>query len=103
MVTHHSEMGASTALTVELPASKYPDRIPPDVPVADPRFYPMMDGPAIFKKQWDMRLLPMVIKDSLKKAQMTMEQGRVGKSGDVVLFAALGAGLTWGSTIYKFL
>jgi 3-oxoacyl-[acyl-carrier-protein] synthase-3 len=32
-----------------------------------------------------------------------MEQGRIGKSGDVVLFAGLGAGLTWGSIIYKFL
>jgi 3-oxoacyl-[acyl-carrier-protein] synthase-3 len=32
-----------------------------------------------------------------------MEQGRIGKSGDVVLFAGLGAGLTWGSAIYKFL
>ncbi len=32
-----------------------------------------------------------------------MGQERIGKSGDVVLFAGLGAGLTWGSLIYKFL
>lgn len=32
-----------------------------------------------------------------------IEQGKTGKSGDVVLFVALGAGLTWGSIIYKFL
>lgn len=32
-----------------------------------------------------------------------MEQGRTGKSKDVVMFAGLGAGLTWGSAIYKFL
>lgn len=32
-----------------------------------------------------------------------IEQGRTGKPGDVVVFAALGAGLTWGSIIYKFL
>jgi len=32
-----------------------------------------------------------------------IDQGRIGKSGDVVLFAALGAGLTWGSVIYRFL
>ncbi len=150
----HADGSYAEALTVELPASKYPDRFPPGVPVDDPRFYPMMDGPAIFKKA--VRMLPMVIKESLEKAQMTMdqvdliiphqanmrinqalgqflkvdedkifhniqkygnttaasiplalheamEQGRVGKSGDVVLFAALGAGLTWGSTVYKFL
>ncbi len=32
-----------------------------------------------------------------------MEQDRVGKSGDVALFVGLGAGLTWGAVIYKFL
>jgi len=32
-----------------------------------------------------------------------MAQGRIGKSGDVVLFVGLGAGLTWGSVIYKYL
>jgi 3-oxoacyl-[acyl-carrier-protein] synthase-3 len=31
-----------------------------------------------------------------------METGRIGTSGDVVLFAGLGAGLTWGASIYKF-
>lgn len=32
-----------------------------------------------------------------------MEQGLIGKSGDTVMFCALGAGLTWGSAIYRFL
>jgi 3-oxoacyl-[acyl-carrier-protein] synthase-3 len=32
-----------------------------------------------------------------------MEQDKIGKPGDVVMFAGLGAGLTWGSVIYKFL
>ncbi|MFH2093928.1 MAG: beta-ketoacyl-ACP synthase III [Pseudomonadota bacterium] len=32
-----------------------------------------------------------------------IEQGRTGKSGDTVLFTGLGAGLTWGSIIYRFL
>jgi 3-oxoacyl-[acyl-carrier-protein] synthase-3 len=32
-----------------------------------------------------------------------IEQGRTGKSGETVLFAALGAGLTWGASIYRFL
>ena len=30
-------------------------------------------------------------------------QGRIGKSGDVALFVGLGAGLTWGCVIYRFL
>lgn len=32
-----------------------------------------------------------------------IEQERVGKPGDTVMFAGLGAGLTWASAIYKFL
>ncbi len=31
-----------------------------------------------------------------------MEQGLVGKSGDVVAFLGLGAGLTWGASVYRF-
>lgn len=31
-----------------------------------------------------------------------MEQGLVGKSGDVVAFMGLGAGLTWGASVYRF-
>ncbi|MCK4767273.1 MAG: 3-oxoacyl-ACP synthase, partial [Desulfobacula sp.] len=150
----HADGNFAEALTVELPASRLPVRLPPDVPIDDPRYYPVMDGPAIFKKA--VRMMPKVIKESLEKAQMgldeidliiphqanmrinqamgqflkldddkifhniqkygnttaasiplafheAMEQGRIGKSGDVVLFTGLGAGLTWGSVIYKFL
>ncbi len=32
-----------------------------------------------------------------------MEQGVIGKSGDLVMFTGLGAGLTWGGVLYKFL
>ncbi|MFH1983629.1 MAG: beta-ketoacyl-ACP synthase III [Pseudomonadota bacterium] len=31
-----------------------------------------------------------------------IEQGIVGKSGDVVAFMGLGAGLTWGASVYRF-
>ena len=31
-----------------------------------------------------------------------MEQGLVGKSGDVTVFLGLGAGLTWGASVYRF-
>ena len=31
-----------------------------------------------------------------------MEQGLVGKSGDVAVFLGLGAGLTWGASVYRF-
>ncbi len=150
----HADGNLAEALMTELPASNLPARIPPEVPLDDPRYFPVMDGPTIFKKA--VRLLPKVINESLEKAQMdlheidliiphqanirinqalgqflkidenkifhniqkygnttaasipialheAMEQGRIGKSGDVVLFAGLGAGLTWGSLIYKFL
>ncbi len=150
----HADGNLADALMTELPASRLPMRFPAGVSLDDPRYFPVMDGPAIFKKA--VRMLPKVINESLEKAQMALEQidliiphqanmrinqalgqflkiddskifhniqkygnttaasipialheaveqGRVGKSGDVVLFAGLGAGLTWGSLIYKFL
>lgn len=150
----HADGNLANALMTELPASNLPVRLPPDVSLDDPRYFPVMDGPAIFKKA--VRMLPQVINESLEKAQINldeidliiphqanmrinqalgqflkidenkifhniqtygnttaasipialheaMEQGRIGKSGDIVLFAGLGAGLTWGSVIYKFL
>ncbi|MDA3788944.1 MAG: ketoacyl-ACP synthase III [Desulfobacula sp.] len=150
----HADGNLASALMTELPASRLPCRFPMDIPFDDPRYFPVMDGPAIFKKA--VRMLPNVINESLEKAQISldeidliiphqanmrinqalgqflklddhkifhniqkygnttaasipialheaMEQGRIGKSGDVVLFTGLGAGLTWGSIIYKFL
>lgn len=150
----HADGNLASALMTELPASRLPCRLPADIPFDDPRYFPVMDGPAIFKKA--VRMLPKVIKESLEKAQISldeidliiphqanmrinqalgqflklddnkifhniqkygnttaasipialheaMEQGLIGKSGDVVLFTGLGAGLTWGSVIYKFL
>ena len=40
--------------------------------------------------------IPIALHDAI-------EQGRIGEPGDTVMFAGLGAGLTWGSMIYKFL
>jgi 3-oxoacyl-[acyl-carrier-protein] synthase-3 len=150
----HADGNYASALMTELPASRLPLRMPPGVPFDDARYYPIMDGPAIFKKA--VRMLPQVIHESLEKAQLRLDQidliiphqanlrinqalgqflkledhkifhniqkygnttaasiplalheaiaqGRIGKSGDVVLFAGLGAGLTWASAIYKFL
>jgi len=150
----HADGNLADALMTELPASRLPFRLPEGVPLDDPRYFPVMDGPLIFKKA--VRFLPKVIKESLEKAQIgldeidliiphqanmrinqalgqflklddhkifhniqkygnttaasiplalheAMEQERIGKSGDVVLFTGLGAGLTWGSVIYKFL
>ncbi len=150
----HADGNLADALMTELPASRLPFRFPAEAPFNDPRYFPVMDGPAIFKKA--VRMLPRVINESLEKAQITlaeidliiphqanmrinqalgqflklddnkifhniqkygnttaasiplalheaMEQERIGKSGDVVLFTGLGAGLTWGSVIYKFL
>ncbi|WP_457552141.1 3-oxoacyl-ACP synthase III family protein [Desulfobacula sp.] len=150
----HADGNLAGALMTELPASRLPVRMPPEIPFDDVRYYPVMDGSAIFKKA--VRMLPKVINESLEKAKITleqidliiphqanmrinqalgqflkldetkichniqkygnttaasipialheaMEQGRIGKSGDIVLFTGLGAGLTWGSVIYKFL
>lgn len=150
----HADGNLAEALMTELPASRLPFRLPEGVSFDDPRYYPVMDGPAIFKKA--VRMLPKVINESLEKAQISlddidliiphqanmrinqalgqflkldedkvfhniqkygnttaasiplalheaMEQGRIGSPGDVVLFTGLGAGLTWGSVIYKFL
>lgn len=150
----HADGNLADALMTELPASRLPVRLPPGVALDDARYYPVMDGPAIFKKA--VRMLPKVINESLEKAQISLdeidlfiphqanmrinqalgqflkldenkifhniqkygnttaasiplalheaiEQGRIGKPGDIVLFAGLGAGLTWASAIYKFL
>lgn len=150
----HADGNYAEALMTELPASRFPKRMIPGLDIDDIRYYPVMDGPAIFKKA--VRQLPKVIFESLKKAQIDLdqidliiphqanmrinqalaqflkieddkifhniqkygnttaasipialneaiEQGKTGKSGDTVLFTGLGAGLTWGSIIYKFL
>lgn len=149
----HTDGSFAEALMVELPASRLPCRFPEGLPTDDARYYPVMDGPAIFKKA--VKLLPRVIQESLEKSGMqlsdidlviphqankrinqalgqflklpedkifhniqtygnttaasipialhdAMGQGLVGKKGDTVLFAGLGAGLTWGSMIYRF-
>ncbi len=150
----HADGNFADSLMTELPASRLPIRLPPEVPLDDPRYYPVMDGPGIFKKA--VRMLPRVTMEALKKAGMELdeidlviphqankrinqaygqflkldedkvfhniekygnttaasipialndaiEQGRTGKSGETVLFIGLGAGLTWGASIYKFL
>ena len=150
----HADGNLAEALTVELPASRLPQRLVPGLDINDPRYYPIMDGPAIFKKA--VRMLPKVINESLEKAQIELDQidliiphqanlrinqalgqflklednkifhniqkygnttaasipialheaigqGRIGQSGETVLFVGLGAGLTWGSIIYRFL
>jgi len=149
----HADGNHAGSLMAELPASRLPQRLPPDVPTDDPRYYPVMDGPAIFKKA--VRMLPRVTDEALKKADIgldeidlvvphqankrinqafgqfmkldeskifhniekygnttaasiplalheAMARDRVGKSGDTVLFVALGAGLTWGASIFRF-
>ena len=149
----HADGHFAETLKTELPASNLFKRLPDDAPLDDPRYFPFMDGPAIFKKA--VRMLPKVTKEVLEKAGMELsdidlviphqankrinqafgqflklpedkifhniekygnttaasiplalheaiEAGRIGKSGDVVLFAGLGAGLTWGASLYRF-
>ncbi|WP_022668577.1 3-oxoacyl-ACP synthase III family protein [Desulfospira joergensenii] len=149
----HADGHFASSLMTELPASRLVDRFPKELSLDDPRYYPVMDGPAIFKKA--VRMLPKVTNEALTTAGITldqidliiphqankrinqafgqflkvpedkvfhnienygnttaasiplalheaMEQGRIGTSGQIVLFAGLGAGLTWGASIYKF-
>ena len=149
----HADGNYAESLMTELPASRLPKRLPDGVSLDDPRYYPVMDGPSIFKKA--VRMLPKVTKEALEKAELTLDdidliiphqankrinqaygqflkveehkifhniekygnttaasipialheamgQKRVGKSGDTVLFVGLGAGLTWGASIFKF-
>ena len=149
----HADGHFAEALMTELPASNLFRRVPEDATPDDPRFYPVMDGGAIFKKA--VRALPKVTMEVLDKAGMELsdidlvvphqankrinqafgqflklpedkvfhniekygnttaasiplalheavDAGLTGKSGDVVLFAAFGAGLTWGASLYKF-
>jgi 3-oxoacyl-[acyl-carrier-protein] synthase-3 len=149
----HADGNHADSLMMELPASRLMQRIPPGLPFDDPRYYPVMDGPAIFKKA--VRMLPKVTHEALEKANISLDeidlvvphqankrineaygqfmkldpskifhniekygnttaasiplalheamaQERVGKSGDTVLFLGLGAGLTWGASIYRF-
>ncbi len=150
----HADGNYADSLMTELPASRLPRRNPPGVAIDDPRYFPVMDGPVIFKKA--VRLLPKVTHEVLEKAGIELdqidlvvphqankrinqafgqflklpddkifhniekygnttaasipiafheaiEQGRIGKSGETVLFVALGAGLTWGAAVYRFL
>lgn len=149
----HADGHFAQSLMTELPASRLPERMPPGLSIDDARYYPVMDGPAIFKKA--VRMLPKVTMEALEKAKIGLEdidliiphqankrinqafgqymkvddskvfhniekygnttaasiplalheaiaQERVGKNGDTVLFVGLGAGLTWGASIYRF-
>ncbi|MCP4020559.1 MAG: ketoacyl-ACP synthase III [Desulfobacteraceae bacterium] len=67
----HADGNYAHALTAELPASRLPQRMPPDVAIDDPRYFPVMDGPAIFKKA--LRLLPKVTQEAFEKANVTVD------------------------------
>ncbi|MCK5098793.1 MAG: ketoacyl-ACP synthase III [Desulfobacteraceae bacterium] len=149
----HADGKGAEVLFLELPSSKLKERMPSDVSQKSTRHFPQMDGKAVFKSA--LRKLPQVTKETLKKANMKLEdvdliiphqanlrinqaycellkldqskmfnniqkygnttaatiplaldeaieQGLIGKSGDVVMFTGLGAGITWGGVLYKF-
>ncbi len=149
----HADGNFASSLMTELPASRLPVRNPKDADADDPRWFPIMDGPAIFKKA--VRMLPKVTQEALKMAGIgldeidlviphqankrinqafgqflklpeekifhniekygnttaasipialheAMDQGLIGEPGSTVLFAGLGAGLTWAASIYRF-
>ncbi len=150
----HADGKGAEVLSCELPASKKKVRYPIDLTEDSITQFPQMDGKAVFKSA--LRRLPKVTKETLKKANMkledvdliiphqanlrinqaycdllkldqskmfnniqyygnttaatipialeeAMDQNLIGKSGDVVMFTGLGAGITWGGVLYKFL
>lgn len=66
----HADGHFAESLTTELPASNLFKRFPDDLPFDDPRYFPVMDGPGIFKKA--VRMLPRVSMEVLEKAGMAL-------------------------------
>ena len=56
---------------LELPASRLPERIPKDVDIDSERYFPSMNGQAIFKTA--VRKLPQVTRETLEKAGLTLD------------------------------
>jgi 3-oxoacyl-[acyl-carrier-protein] synthase III len=67
----HSDGNYAHALMAELPASRLPMRCPPDIPFDDPRYFPVMDGAAIFKKA--LRMLPKVTQEAFAQAKVEID------------------------------
>jgi 3-oxoacyl-[acyl-carrier-protein] synthase-3 len=68
----HADGHFAEALMTELPASRFPKRMIPGLDIKDARYYPVMDGPAIFKKA--VRMLPQVMGEAMQKAQLELDQ-----------------------------
>ena len=67
----HADGRGATALMTELPASRLPDRHPRDLSIDSERYFPVMNGQAIFKTA--LRKLPQVTRETLEEANLSMD------------------------------
>jgi len=67
----HADGSMADALMTELPASRLPNRMPEDLELNSPRYFPTMNGPKVFKKA--VRKLPEVTKETLAKTDLSLD------------------------------
>ena len=67
----HADGGDARLLWTELPASRLPKRFPDGLDMDDPRYYPEMNGQAVFKKA--LRRLPEVTREVLDRTGLTVD------------------------------
>ena len=68
---HADGRGADNLMT-ELPASRLPDRHPKGLGIDSERYFPTMNGPAVFKTA--VRKLPQVTRETLEKANISLDE-----------------------------
>jgi len=67
----HADGRGADALMTELPASRLPQRLPKGLGIDSERYFPTMNGPAVFKIA--VRKLPEVTRETLKKAGISLD------------------------------
>lgn len=68
----HADGGGAEILMTELPASRLPNRLPPEVMKNTARQYPVMNGSAVFKQA--LRKLPEVTKEILAQTKVRLNE-----------------------------
>ncbi len=67
----HADGRGAASLMTELPASRLPERFPKGLPTDSERYFPTMNGQAVFKTA--VRKLPQVTRETLDKAGVSMD------------------------------
>ena len=67
----HADGRGAASLMTELPASRLPHRFPKGLDIDSERYYPIMNGQAVFKTA--VRKLPQVTRETLEKAGLSLD------------------------------